>query len=221
MVWIPARTVADELYTPLTRERTPVLVPAAAATATAVAVAVPDFRLGYRPPAADESPLVCYCFGVTRDTVRKVALAYQLHDVNEVRARTKAGGGCGSCHPDIEDLLAELWEEATTKGYVVLCHELGVTPGGDATATAEAGALAGLTNFQKIQRITEALNTHIRPLLQGDGGDIQLIDVEGNRVLITLVGACGTCPSSLMTLKGLVEERLRHHVSPELEVVSL
>lgn len=219
-MWIPTRTIAEELYTPLERGRggTALLE----APAPPVAAPAPDFSLRYKAPVADESHLVCYCFGVTRNTVRKASLAYQLHDVDEVRARTRAGGGCGSCHPDIEDLLAELWEEADAKGYVVLCHELAVVPGGEAEGPgAESGALAGLTNFQKIQRITDTINSQIRPFLQSDGGDIQLIDVEGNKVLITLVGACGTCSSSLMTLKGLVEERLRQHVSPDLEVVAL
>ena len=58
------------------------------------------------------------------------------------------------------------------------------------------------------EKIEEALK-HIRPALQADGGDIELVDVQGGVVKVRLKGACGSCPSALMTLKYGVEERLK------------
>ncbi|TLD43516.1 MAG: NifU-like domain protein [Candidatus Jettenia ecosi] len=69
------------------------------------------------------------------------------------------------------------------------------------------------------EKVEEALN-HIRPALQADGGDIELVDIEGGIVKVRLKGACGTCPSALMTLKYGVEERLKEEI-PEVESVEL
>ncbi len=69
------------------------------------------------------------------------------------------------------------------------------------------------------ERIEEALK-HIRPALQADGGDIELVGVEGGIVKVRLRGACGSCPSALMTLKYGVEERLKEEI-PEVVSVEL
>ena len=59
----------------------------------------------------------------------------------------------------------------------------------------------------------------IRPALQADGGDLELIDVtEDGKVTVRLTGACGSCPMSQMTLKMGVEQRLREEV-PEVKMV--
>ncbi|BBO17852.1 Fe-S cluster biogenesis protein NfuA [Candidatus Brocadia pituitae] len=69
------------------------------------------------------------------------------------------------------------------------------------------------------EKIEEALK-NIRPALQADGGDIELVDVQDGVVKVRLRGACGTCPSALMTLKYGVEERLREEI-PEVKSVEL
>ena len=69
------------------------------------------------------------------------------------------------------------------------------------------------------EKVEEALE-HIRPALQADGGDIELVSVEGGVVKVRLRGACGSCPSALMTLKYGVEERLKEEI-PEVESVEL
>lgn len=56
----------------------------------------------------------------------------------------------------------------------------------------------------------------IRPALQADGGDIELIDVQDGVVKVKLTGACGDCPMSQMTLKQGVERVLREEV-PEVK----
>lgn len=67
-------------------------------------------------------------------------------------------------------------------------------------------------------RVEEALDK-IRPALQADGGDLELIDVsDDGTVKIKLTGACGSCPMSQMTLKMGIEQRLREEV-PEVELV--
>jgi Fe-S cluster biogenesis protein NfuA len=64
----------------------------------------------------------------------------------------------------------------------------------------------------------EAVINEIRPLLQGDGGDIELVGIEGGVVKVRLRGACAGCPGAQMTLKMAVERRIKARV-PEIERV--
>ncbi|MDI6745483.1 MAG: NifU family protein [Thermodesulfovibrionales bacterium] len=67
----------------------------------------------------------------------------------------------------------------------------------------------------KIQEVID----RVRPFLQRDGGDVQLVDVtEDNIVKVKLVGACGSCPMSTMTLKGGIEAELKKNI-PEVKAV--
>ena len=70
----------------------------------------------------------------------------------------------------------------------------------------------------------ETLNAtleYIRPALQADGGDMILLGVEGGRVNLQLVGACGGCPMSTMTLTAGIERILRDRVEGVTEVVAI
>jgi len=67
----------------------------------------------------------------------------------------------------------------------------------------------------------ERVIQEMRPLLQRDGGDIELVDVVDNVVKVRLKGACGTCPMSIMTLKMGVERRIKEEVPEIREVVAL
>ncbi len=68
------------------------------------------------------------------------------------------------------------------------------------------------------ERVEKALGS-VRPYLQADGGDIELVDIEENGVVkVKLRGACGGCPSALITLKQGVEARLKEEI-PEVQSV--
>ncbi len=70
-------------------------------------------------------------------------------------------------------------------------------------------------------KVQEVLNM-LRPYLQADGGDVELIDVTAEGVVqVRLQGACGTCPSSTYTLKMGIEEQLKQYVPGVTEVVSV
>ncbi len=69
-------------------------------------------------------------------------------------------------------------------------------------------------------RVTSALD-EVRPALQMDGGDVELVSVEDGVVRVRLLGACGGCPMATMTLVGFVEERLRARVPEIRQVVSV
>ncbi|MBA7483339.1 MAG: Fe-S cluster assembly protein NifU [Spirochaeta sp.] len=145
----------------------------------------------------DEGEIICKCFGVTDQKIRRVALENNLHTVEEITDYTKAGGGCGSCLYRIEEIIDQLWEEQARKNNT----------GGK------------MTTVQKIKKIEVVIEEEIRPILRRDGGDIELIDVKDNQVVVRLMGMCSGCHAAVLTLKGLVEEKLRELVDPNLEVV--
>ena len=121
-----------------------------------------------------------------------------LTTIEEVTNYTKAGGGCTNCHEKIQGIIDRI--------YV----------GGEPEAPKEPKPK--LSNIQKIRMIEETIEREIRPSLKQDGGNIDLIDVIGNRVIVATRGACATCQASQLTLKGFVEYKLRELVSPDLVV---
>jgi NFU1 iron-sulfur cluster scaffold homolog, mitochondrial len=72
-----------------------------------------------------------------------------------------------------------------------------------------------------VQKIEEILDRTIRPGLQGDGGDIEVIKLEDNKVYVMYQGACGTCPSSTTGTLMAIEGILRDEYDPKVEVIPL
>jgi len=143
-----------------------------------------------------EGEIVCECFGVTDKEIERVVKEDNLETVEDVTDYIKAGGGCGNCHEKIQDIIdALLGSERPAKKKIAV-----------------------LTNLQKIKLIEETLEREIKPELKKDGGDIDLIDVDGNNVLVKLRGACATCNVSQVTIKHYVEAKLHEFVTPELVV---
>ena len=72
----------------------------------------------------------------------------------------------------------------------------------------------------RFDRIAEMLDEQVRPYLQGDGGDLYVVGLKGNRLEVHYQGACGSCPSSLSgTLAGI--ESLVRSIEPDIEVVAV
>ena len=66
--------------------------------------------------------------------------------------------------------------------------------------------------------IQQTINEQIRPALQAHGGDIELVDVEGDKVIVAFRGMCAQCQVSEFTMKEVVETKLREFVAKELYV---
>ncbi len=143
-----------------------------------------------------EGEIVCECFGVTDREIERAVRENHLTSIEDVTDYVKAGGGCQNCHEKIQAIIDDI---------------LGV----ERPVKKEPPQL---TNIQKIRLIEETLEREITPALKKDGGDIALIDVDGDRVLVKLRGTCASCAKSELTLKHYVESKLRELVAPELEV---
>ena len=72
-----------------------------------------------------------------------------------------------------------------------------------------------------IKKDIEKVLGEIRPMLQADGGDVELVSVENGTVSVRLKGACGGCPMSRMTLKQGIERKLKEKVPAVKEVVAV
>ncbi len=70
------------------------------------------------------------------------------------------------------------------------------------------------------EKVEEVL-AQIRPMLEADGGGVELVDVEEGVVKVRLLGACGGCPMSTMTLQGGIERILKEHMPDVKEVVAV
>ncbi|MBJ6801901.1 Fe-S cluster assembly protein NifU [Geomonas propionica] len=169
----------------------------------ALEVAIAKYR-GVDAPAHDhghdhvetEGELVCKCFGLTDVFLKKVIASNKLTTAEQVTHFTKAGGACGGCIPKIKELIAEVM--------------------GEEKKTA-AERPAKLTNLRKMQLIQETLENEVRPQLWADGGDLELIDIDGSNVQVAFRKACAGCASSGYTAK-FVEQKLRELVSPDITV---
>jgi NifU-like protein len=143
-----------------------------------------------------EGEIVCECFGVTDLEIKRVVAENGLISVEDVTDYIKAGGGCGKCHEKIQGIINQI-------------NGIQIQPKKKKKA---------LTNIQKIKLIEETLSREIQPALAKDGGDIELVDVDGNKVVVKLRGTCATCSKSQLTLKSYVETKLRELVAESLEV---
>jgi NifU-like protein len=146
------------------------------------------------PPLEAGAKIICECFRVTDKEIERAVRENNLSTVEDVTNYTKAGGGCGNCHDAIQQIIDQVRSEPKTD----------IKP--------------KLTNIQKIRLIEETIEREIRPSLKHDGGDIEIIDIIGNRVIVATRGACSTCKASDITLKHFVEHRLKELVSPDIVV---
>ena len=154
------------------------------------------------PPLAqeEEGRLVCKCFGVTDTLIRKAIRENNLTTVDEVTNFTKAGGACGDCRDQIQEILDQ---ERGVK------HNLAeIRP-----------VRKGLSNIERMQKVMKVVEEDIRPRLAQDGGNIELVDVDGTTVVVAMRGACASCRASQLTIKELVEKTLREQVDQNINVV--
>jgi NFU1 iron-sulfur cluster scaffold homolog, mitochondrial len=71
-----------------------------------------------------------------------------------------------------------------------------------------------------LKQINEILNQRVRPYLASDGGGLEVLGVDGHKVMIRYQGACGSCPSSISGTLAAIEGLLRKDLNPAIEVIS-
>ncbi len=163
----------------------------------ALEAAIADYR-GVPLPTA-EGEVICECFGVTDVEIKRAVGESSLRTVEEVTNFTKAGGGCGKCLGRIQGVINEALNHSSP---------IPIVP----------AAPKKMTNLQKMKKIEEVLAQEVRPSLQKEGSDIELIDVDGDFVTISLSGSCAKCEKSRTAAKDSIKKKLREKVLATLVV---
>lgn len=92
---------------------------------------------------------------------------------------------------------------------------------GKSAAASVGGAIAAVAHDDpKLAEIDALLDERIRPYLAGDGGWLEIVELEGNTLKIRYEGACGSCPSSLSGTLMAIENMIREEIDPEIEVIA-
>jgi len=145
--------------------------------------------------------LICRCYVVDEDAIRKAIADHQLKQVEEVTAVTRAGGGCSSCWDDIQAILSEVWGKPLPR---------------------DVPDESGLSSAQKRARIVKALETEVFPLLDLNRIQMQLVDVSGDRALARFTGnGVGTTAASFLALKRYVVQKMTEAVGQKMNLVEL
>ena len=167
----------------------------------ALEAAIENYQTGGTKKHELEGKIVCTCFGVTDKEIERVIRENKLNTVEQVTNFTKAGGGCGGCKGQIQQIIDKIWGIKEKK-----------------IAAQKPSKGAKLTNIQKIQLIQQTIDEQIRPELRADGGDIELIDFVANKVIVALRGMCVKCAAADVTMKDFVEAKLKEFVSDDIVV---
>jgi NifU-like protein len=167
----------------------------------ALEAAIENYRSGSTAKHELEGRVVCTCFGVTDREIERVIAENNLTTVEQVTNYCKAGGGCGGCHGEIEKIIERV------QGQKVEQPMVPAPPQGKK-----------LTNIQKIHLVQQTINEQVRPALRAHGGNIELIDVVGDKVIVAFRGMCAQCHLAEFTMRDVVESKLREFVSEDLYV---
>jgi len=182
-----------------------------------------------------QTTMLCHCFSVTKDTVRDAIFNHRLETIEDVTNHTKAGGGCKECHHDISDLLRDCWDKiengqdtGTVASAETETEETSEGTGGLQSLGAMSEKKSGPKPVEfepedadMVARIQELLDQDIAPNLHRDGGDIEFVRFNANRVYVRLTGSCAACRSSDLTIKNVVEAQLHEFISEDLQVIEV
>jgi len=150
--------------------------------------------------------IVCRCMGMTKGYIRDQVRDLGLKTVEEVINTIKAGSVCGSCIEEpggIKDILKEVNISSTQTEQPVVGKPDDKTP------------------YQVAKEIEKVLVSDVIPILQRDGGGLEIIDIRGYELYFRLKGACKTCHASNNTIEYTVEKILRDKVSPKVKVINV
>jgi NifU-like protein len=172
-------------------------------------------RLGVDVHADDqqEGRIVCKCFTLGEPYLRRKIKELNLRTIADITNAIKAGGACASCHHvpgGLQDILDETWGRQEQEPEVV-----------PAAGADTEGGKPVLSPYQFNKKIEQAIDHYIRPMLQSDGGDVEIIDIKDALIYCRLTGACASCVGAAQTLKVVVERTLKDVVDERVKVIQV
>jgi len=183
----------------------------------ALLAAVADYRGEEWADDHEEGALICKCFAVDEVTIEQTIRANSLSTVEQVANYTKAGGGCASCHEGIEEILSRVMAEAGETFSTAAIPVPAIAAKEVAKAEAPKAAASGMAIMKRVKRIATIIES-IRPQLQLDSGDIELVEVLGDTIYVNMSGACNGCQMAAQTLGG-VQQRIVEELGEFVKVL--
>jgi NifU-like protein len=177
----------------------------------------------------DEGRMVCKCFSMTEPYIKRKIQELGLRSIPEITNAIKAGGACMSCHHvpgGLQDLLDEFWKK-TPEGSIQADGTLPILPNIElpelegVEATKPAAGQQELSPYQLSKKIEQIIDEQVRPVLQRDGGNIEIVDIKDTIVYCRLQGACATCASAAQTLKFIAEQPLKDMIDERLRIIQV
>ncbi|NLF24872.1 MAG: Fe-S cluster assembly protein NifU [Deltaproteobacteria bacterium] len=162
----------------------------------------------------EEGEIVCQCFTLSAPYIKRKIKELGLKSIPEITDAIKAGGACMGCHHKpggLQDLLNEVWGAPQTKLKILPERPAGLSK----------GVSGGLSPYQLGKKIDQVVQEHIRPMLEADGGGIEIIDIKDDLIYCRLMGACAGCPGAAITLKMMVEKAFKEMVAEQLKVIAV
>jgi len=176
-----------------------------------------ELGVDIHPHEQEEGRIVCKCFSMTEPYLRRKIKELNLRTIGEISNAVKAGGACTTCHHapgGLQDLLDSIWgRSAGEEGAKKVVKDQPQPSRGDSEP--------GLSPYQFAKKVEGMIEEYVRPGLQKDGGDIEIVDIKDALVYVHLSGACAGCVGAGMTLKMMVEQTLKDKLDERIRVIAV
>ena len=183
---------------------------------------------GVDPEHFEDEIIVCECARVSLGTIKEVIRLNDLHTVEEITQYTKAGAFCGSCikpggHEKREyylvDILAETRAEMEEEKKIAVLEA-------QINGNFNSEDFENMTVVGQLKAIEGIIDEQIRPMLQMDGGNLEILDLQKDAegkidVYIRYLGACSGCASGATGTLYAIENVLQENLSPNIRVLPI
>ncbi|OCX43698.1 iron-sulfur cluster assembly scaffold protein NifU [Campylobacter ornithocola] len=174
---------------------------------------------GVNPEDFEDQIIVCECARVSLGTIKEVIKLNNLHTVEEITQFTKAGAFCKSCvkpggHEKKDYYLVDILAETRAEMERERLKNQNKTD----------IAFDDMTMVKQLKAVEAVLDSDVRPMLHGDGGDLEVIDIQKSEnknidVYIRYLGACSGCSSGSGATLYAIENILQEELSPNIRVI--
>ncbi|CAM4112754.1 iron-sulfur cluster assembly scaffold protein [Campylobacter armoricus] len=174
---------------------------------------------GVNPEDFEDQIIVCECARVSLGTIKEVIRLNDLKSVEEITQYTKAGAFCKSCikaggHEKKDYYLVDILAETRAEMEREKLKNQSKTD----------IAFDDMTMVKQLKAVESVLDSDVRPMLHGDGGDLEVIDIQKSEsnnidVYIRYLGACSGCSSGSGATLYAIENILQEELSPNIRVI--
>ncbi|ELV3596438.1 iron-sulfur cluster assembly scaffold protein [Campylobacter lari] len=174
---------------------------------------------GVDPEDFEDQIIVCECARVSLGTIKEVIKLNDLHTVEEITQFTKAGAFCKSCvkpggHEKKDYYLVDILAETRAEMEREKLKDQSKTD----------IAFDDMTMVKQLKAVEAVLDSDVRPMLHGDGGDLEVIDIQKSEnknidIYIRYLGACSGCSSGSGATLYAIENILQEELSPNIRVI--